>query len=258
MGRPALLRLSFTAAALRQGRLPRILLFGADADQRAALERALKAGGESVAVVGPPLSLDWQSYVPSHPGTRFVLVAVPAPRDGAPANATFLAFDARERFREAGRRAARALADRPASAPAGGLAVLLASPSDLSAEEVDSFRDGAAGELGGARPAVRRLEPMADAAAARAALQDLKGGGADIFLLGLGAQDADGLDELRARGGRAVVADWSGTGACPAQVLLSVDDDLAGSIGGALAAAARAQKEAVGAARLRRGGAKGG
>ena len=63
--------------------------------------------------------------------------------------------------------------------------------------------------------------------------------GVQLFLLGMGALDAWGLEVLQGTGGAAIVADWAASGAFPGQVFLSVEEDIPGGIARALASPGR-------------------
>ena len=65
-----------------------------------------------------------------------------------------------------------------------------------------------------------------------------------MFLLGLGERDPVGLEALREGGGAAVVSDWQASGAFPAQVLASVEEDVPGGIARALASKSAARSVA--------------
>jgi hypothetical protein len=255
MGNETRLRAACARTALVHGMIPHFTVVAPGTDPRAALDGTLKAGRFRVAVVGPLASHEWEGFVGSFPGTRFVLVGVPAPDRTLPANATFLGFDTREAFRTAGREAARSVGERPAADPARGCAVLAARDSDLSAAEVEAFRAGAAEVLDGARPAIEELGSAADKSAVRGAIQEMRGRGVEVFLLGLGSLMPAGLESLRDLGGRAVVAGWNGSDECPGQVLLSVEEDVRGGITRAVGAAARGERRVDGGVELVRGGA---
>jgi hypothetical protein len=234
------LQAALAAAAAARGYFPRIDVQGAGPDPQALLAGILASGRYSAAIVGPLLSFEWTAFVPRFPGTRFILVDAPPPAQDPPPNAVFLTFDRTGAFRDAGRaagesvRAAHGAADASASGPR--IAVLTRDDSSLSAAEVKAFTRGAAETLDGAQPVSRVLSGAPDRAAVRAAVDVLRRSGAEVFLLGLGELDPLGLEALRDGGGRAIVADWQVSGAFPAQVMLSVEVDVAGGITQALEA----------------------
>jgi hypothetical protein len=256
LGEETRVRVSLARAALMHGRIPHFVTSTSSTDPRSALEKAVKAGRYGMAVVGPLLSYEWEGFVGDFPGTRFVLVGVAAPEQSLPSNATFLSFDTREAFRTAGREAARSVRERPAADPARGLVVLTARDSDLSSDEIQAFRAGAAEVLEGAMPAVEALDPSADSPIVRSTIQGMRGRGVEVFLLGLGSLAPAGLESLRDLGGCAVVADWQGSGECPEQVLFSIEEDVSGGISLAIGAAARGEPRVSGAVKCVQGGAR--
>jgi hypothetical protein len=235
MGEPGGLRVSMSVTALRHGYLPRFDV-SASADPVASLAAALAAAPYRSVVVGPLLSLQWADFVPRFAGTKFILVDAPAPAAAPPANAVFLTFDRTAAFREAGRAAGAAAGGAAASGGHALVGVLSCEGSGLYPEESEAFARGAAEALGGARPQARTLGPSPDPKDIRTAVQQMRGEGVAVFLLGLGDRDPDGLEALRDAGGRAVVADWQSSGAFPAQVLASVEEDVGGGIALALEA----------------------
>lgn len=238
LGDDSRLKITLAVDAAGRGYLPRVRTFEGTPDPSAALAGAVTTGRYAVVIVGPLLSLDWQSYVPRFPQTRFVLVAAPAPVTGAPSNAVFLTFDRTPAFREAGRAAAQWVGGRreasgtfaPAAAPAERIGVLTSDDSGLSASETDAFMSGVADSRIGGTPTKRVLSPPLDRNSVRTAIDQMRGAGASVFLLGLGEHDPLALEALRDGGGMAVVADWEASGAFPAQVLVSVEEDVRGGI----------------------------
>jgi hypothetical protein len=257
LGDATRLRVSLARAALSNGYLPR---FDSDvaAEPVAGLLRNVAGGGYAVVIVGPLLSFQWSQFVPSIPGSEFVLVGVPAPAGPAPRNAVFLTFDRAPAFREAGRAAGesvRASAGPEASSSLLGarVGVLTADRSGLAPAEAEAFALGVADALDGARPVNRTLTASPDPEVIRAAVSQMRGEGVQIFLLGLGERDPVGLEALRDGGGAAVVSDWQASGALPAQVLVSVEEDVPGGITRALAAAKSGATRVDGPVRAVRG-----
>lgn len=257
LGDESRLHLSLVRAALSNGYLPR---FDSDTvmDPVSALQRSAAAGGYAVVIVGPLLSFEWSRFVPNVPGTRFVLVDVPAPAGEAPKNAVFLTFDRTEAFRAAGHAAgesvrASAGPGTQASDLGARIGVLAAERSGLGPAEAEAFALGVTGDLGGARPVSRTLAAAPDREAIRASIGQMRGEGVAVFLLGLGERDPIGLEALRDGGGLAVVSDWQASGAFPAQVLASIEDDVTGGIARALAAAKSGVTRVPGPVRLVRG-----
>ncbi len=251
------LRLSLARAALSHGYLPR---FDSDlaVDPVAGLLRSAAGGGYGVVIVGPLLSFQWSQFVPSVPAATFVLVGVPAPAGEAPKNAVFLTFDRAPAFRDAGRSAGGAVrasagAGTPPSVLGARVGVLTAERSGLAPSEAEAFALGVADALDGARPASRTLAALPDPEAIRAAIAQMRGEGVTVFLLGLGERDPVGLEAIRSGGGAAVVSDWQASGAFPAQVLASVEEDVPGGISRALAAVESGATSAAGPVRVVRG-----
>jgi hypothetical protein len=251
------LRVSLIRAALSNGYLPRFDT-GDAVEPVAGLLRSTAAGGYAVAIVGPLLSFQWSEFVPAVPGTEFVLIGVPAPQGDAPKNAVFLTFDRVPAFREAGRAAGEsvrvsAASGAPLSLLGARVGVIAAERSGLAPSEADAFALGVADALNGAQPVSRTLAATPEPDAIRAAVSQMRGEGVEVFLLGLGERDPVGLEALRDSGGVAVVSDWEASGALPAQVLASVEEDVPGGIAQALAAAKSGARRAEGPVRVVRG-----
>ena len=251
------LRASLVRAALSNGYLPR---FDSNigVEPVADLLRGTAAGGYAVVVVGPLLSFQWSQFVPNIPGTKFVLVGVPAPPGEAPKNAVFLTFDRAPAFREAGRSAgewvrASAGALTPASALGARVGVLAVERSGLAPAEAEAFAIGVADALDGARPVDRTLAASPDPEAVRASITKMRGEGVAVFLLGLGERDPVGLEALRDGGGAAVVSDWQASGAFPAQVLVSVEEDVPEGIARAISASKSGAGSVAGPVKVVRG-----
>ena len=232
------LQAALAGAAAVHGYFPRVDVGPVGADALSALVGNLTAGGYAAAVVGPLLSFQWSTFVARFPGTRFVLIDAPAPAQDLPSNAVYLDFDRTGAFHDAGRAAGESVRGRFGSADVSQLgqriAVLTSNDSGLAAEEVEAFTRGVAEVLDGGKPVSRTLASPLDRAATRAAVDEMRRAGAEIFLLGLGENDPLGLEALRDAGGAAVLADWQVSGVFPAQVLVSVEEDVPGGITRAL------------------------
>lgn len=232
------LKATLAGEAARRGYAPRFDIGAGAIDPLKTLVAAASSGRYSVVVIGPLMSFDWASYVPSLPRTRFILLDAPAPMRDPPANAVFLTFDRTAAFREAGRAAAESVRARLRSSngaaqgaePGPRIAVLRSDDSGLTDAEVDAFMSGAADAPDGSTPATRQLAAAPDRAAISAAIQQMQRAGALVFLLGLGERDAMALEALRDNGGTAVVSDWQASRALPDQVLASVEEDVPGGI----------------------------
>jgi hypothetical protein len=233
---------SLAAASLTHGYLPRFLLSTQTASPADQLSAALKGRTFHAVVVGPLLSLDWNAYAPQHPRTVFVLVGAAAPVNPPP-NVLALFYDRRSAFRAAGTAAGVSVRGGSAGPGAGALAariaVLLSAAPSLDDGETESFAQGVAQALDGARPVVRVLGEHVDRATLKTAIEEMHRQGVQVFLLGMGSLDAWALEVLQGSGGSAVVADWASSGAFPAQVFLSVEEDIPGGIARALARVGR-------------------
>ena len=117
--------------------------------------------------------------------------------------------------------------------------MLLSTDAALTGEETDAFSSGVAEALDGGRPVLRALPSPLDRGAVKAAIEQMRQSGVEIFLLGTGSLDPWCLEVMAGAGGSAVVADWATSRAFPRQVFLSVEEDITGGIGRALAARAR-------------------
>jgi hypothetical protein len=228
----------FAGSAAVRGYLPRIDVSPAGTEPLARLLGNMSTGSYTCVIVGPLLSFQWAEFVRRFPDTWFVLIDAPAPPGEVPPNAVFLTFDRTAAFRDAGRAAGASVRARfgaeDTSQLGARIAILASDQSDLSAPEVDAFTRGAADALDGGRPAARSLPAASDKTAIKAAVDQMRRGGAEIFLLGLGENDPVGLEAVRDAGGSAVVADWQSSGAFADQVLFAVEDDMPGGITRAL------------------------
>ena len=238
LGDESRLKASLAGEAVRRGYVPRFDIGSGAADPLKMLVTTASSRRYAVVVVGPLLSFDWPGYVPSLPRTRFILVDAPVPARDLPANAVFLTFDRTAALRQAGQDAAQFVRARLGSSEgavegsqlAPRIAVLRSDDSGLTDSETGAFTAGAAAALDGSAPLARRLSGTPDRAAVRSAIEEMHRAGVLVFLLCLGENDAAALEALRDNGGVAVVSDWQASGAFPAQVLASVEDDVAGGI----------------------------
>ncbi len=237
LGADSRLKASIAGDAARRGYLPRVDVGGGAPDPLKALTSTVSTGGYAVVIVGPLLSFDWASYVPRFPRTRFILIDAPAPSPDPPSNAVFLTFDRTPAFREGGRAAAESVPGgqgasgaAPGSELAPRVGVLMSDDSGLTEAETDAFASGVAEAMDGGRPVIRKLTAPADRNSIRAAIDQMRRAGTQVFLFGLGEHDLLALEALRDGGGSAIVADWEASGAFAAQVLASVEEDVPGGI----------------------------
>jgi hypothetical protein len=229
---------ALAVASAERGYFPRIDVEPVSPDPVSALAGKIAPRGYAAVIVGPLLSFEWEGFATKFPRTKFVLIDAPVPSRDAPANAVFLTFDRTGAFRDAGRAAGTKVQTKFGAVDASRLgpriAVLTSVDSDISAAEVDAFTRGVADSLDGGRPEARFLTAPVDTSAVNAAVSQMRRAGAEIFLLGLGEHNPSGLQALRDAGGSAVLGDWLVSGAFPAQVLFSVEEDVPGGIALAL------------------------
>ena len=239
LGDDAQVRLSLTRAGAEHGYLPRIFVRGPQENPAAHLAQEISAGRFRTVVVGPLLSFEWQGYVPQSPRTHFILIGA---ADSLPQNAVALVFDRTHAFDTAGFAAGESVRERAgvevSLALGSRIGILLNASSPLTAAETEAFVAGVAQALDGARPAVRVLADGTDRPGVKAAIEQMRAQGVEIFLLGLGSLDPWCLQVMKDAGGCAVVADWASSGASPAQVFVSVEEDIPAGISRALAHAA--------------------
>jgi hypothetical protein len=237
LGDDAQVRLSIARAAVQNGYLPRIFVRGPQENPAARLSQDVSAGPFRTVVVGPLLSYEWKGYVPQSPRTRFILIEGGAV-DDLPQNAVALVFDRTRAFTEAGFAAGESVRERARGevslALGSRVGILLNSTSPLTAAETEGFVAGVADALQGARPTVRVLADGTDRPGVKTAIEQMRAQGVEIFLLGMGSLDPWCLEVMRDAGGCAVVADWASSGAFPAQVFVSVEEDIPAGIARAL------------------------
>jgi len=236
LGDDAQVRLSLMRAAVQHGYLPRIFVRGPQENPAAHLAQDISAGRFRTVVVGPLLSFEWQGYVPQSPRTHFILIGA---EEDLPQNAIALVYNRTRAFSAAGFAAGASVRERVRGdvslALGSRIGILLNASSPLTAAETDGFVAGVAEALDGARPAVRVLADGTDRPGVKAAIEQMRAQGVEIFLLGLGSLDTWCLTVMKDAGGCAVVADWASSGALPAQVFLSVEEDIPAGISRALA-----------------------
>jgi basic membrane lipoprotein Med (substrate-binding protein (PBP1-ABC) superfamily) len=235
LGADLRMRGALSWVSVRHGYLPRIFVRAPRENPAAHLAQDVSAGPFRTVVVGPLLSYEWEGYVTQSPRTRFILIGE-GDADELPPNAVALVFDRARAFNATGFAAGESVregARGDAAAALGTRVAILASTSALTAAEMEGFSSGVAEALEGARPSVRVLEG-ADRAAVKASIEQMRAQGVEMFLLAMGSLDPWCLEVLRDAGGCAVVSDWESSGAFPAQVFLSVEEDIPGGISRAL------------------------
>lgn len=214
-------RLQVAREALRHGYLPSFVSVAATEDARERLQAALDRMPAAAVVLGPPASLDAREYAARYPEATFVIVGGPSADDGIE-NTIQLVFDRTDAFREAGSLAA----------STGPVAVLLAD--GRPERETAAFIEGVLAAPGAAAPAERELESPPNPEALKALVTELRDAGIAVFLYRPTASGAAFLDVLAGAGGSAVVEDWAAARPRPAQVLASIEEDLAAGIGACL------------------------
>ncbi|HYW85820.1 MAG TPA: hypothetical protein VFB30_21385, partial [Spirochaetia bacterium] len=239
LGDDAQVRLSLTRAAVQHGYLPRIFVRAPQENPAAHLAQDMSAGRFRTVVVGPLLSFEWRGYVPQSPRTHFILIGA---ADDLPENAVALVYDRTHAFNATGFASGESVRQRAGGdvslALGSRIGILLNASSPLTAAETEAFADGVAEALDGARPTVRVLADGTDRPGVKAAIEQMRAQGVEIFLLGLGSLDPWCLEVMKDAGGCAVVADWASSGAFPAQVFVSVEEDIPAGISLALGHAA--------------------
>lgn len=220
-------------AALTHGYMPRLLVIESQTDPRAKLLQEVTANRYQAVVVSPLLSLEPQSYAASAPGCRFLLVEDPLQLQ-VPPNARRLVFNREDSFRTAGKAAGISLREGAGGAASSTLAsrigVLVSSHPPGTPQELDAFTAGVAGALDGGAPVIRNVADPVDHNALKAAIEQMRGQGIEIFLLFLGTPDSWCLDVMRDTGGSAIVSDWKASGAFARQVFLSIESDVPAGI----------------------------
>jgi len=253
LGDDAQARLALARAAVPHGYLPRIFVRGPLENPAARLAKDVSAGLFRTVVVGPLLSYEWQGYVPQSPRTRFILIGGSG-ADDLPPNAVALVFDRAHAFNSAGFAAGESVRESArgdvslARGPRVG--ILLNATSPLTAVETEGFVTGVAEALEGARPTVRVLADGTDRPGVKTAIEQMRGQGVEIFLLGTGSLDPWCLEVMKDAGGCAIVADWASSGAFPAQVFVSVEEDIPAGIARALAHVAPGTRTVDGPVRI--------
>jgi hypothetical protein len=229
-GGDALLRWPLVRTSLVHGYFPRFLLIHAQEDAGARLARALQARRYRAAVIGPLLSL--QQHASFSPSTKVLVVedqAVPLQDSVAR-----LEFDRTSAFRIAGLAAGLSVGQEAGgtitNALASRIGILVSAHPPGTSNELTAFTQGVAQALDGGQPSVRSLSDPVDRNAMKAAIDQMRRDGVEIFLLFTGASDSWALEDLKDSGGSAVVSDWEASGAFPRQVFLSIETDLVGGV----------------------------
>jgi hypothetical protein len=206
---------------------------GAAAEAEA--DRLCRAADPDWVFLGPLLPLDAEALAARLPGAGFVREQESAPRA---ANLRRLKFRREEAFRDAGTAAARLLT-RPAlrgvlgegaarGRPKAGVLQAVSTPQ--GARDAQAFREGFLREAGEELLVERTIGSLSDTGQARRALERMREEGVAIFLLKTYALSGFCLEFLRSEGGLAILEQAAGRRAFPAQVLLWLEEDLAGAL----------------------------
>ncbi len=220
---------------LRSSYRLRVSILEAQAEVAAEVERLARASSPDWVFLGPLLPLDAEALAARLPEVRFVREqAVPA----RAANLRPLRFRREEAFRDAGIVAARLLT-RPAlravlgegpvrGAPKAGVLQAVSTPQ--GALDAQAFREGFLREAGAELLVERTIGSLSDTGQARRVLEKMREEGVTLFLLKTYALSGFCLEFLRSEGGVAILEQGAGRRAFPAQVVLWLEEDLAGAL----------------------------
>lgn len=246
----SLLHWPLVKASLRHGYLPSFLLVQPQEDPGARIMKALTARHYRAAVLGPILSSYQGAITPF--GTRLLIVDdESAPPQG---NNARLEFDRAAAFRTAGLAAGLSISQESGGTVTNALAsrvgILVSARPPGTGAELAAFSQGVAQALDGGQPSMESLPVPIDRNAVKAAVDQMRRDGVEIFLLFMGAPDGWALEDLKDSGGSAVVSDWAASGAFPRQVFLSIQTDFVGGVSRFLAGRMDAQGVVSGPVRL--------
>jgi hypothetical protein len=229
-GGDALLRWPLVRASVARGYLPRFLVIGAQQDPEGSFSRSIRAGRYRAVVVGPLLSLEPLGFAPAQ--TRFLLLDDPTtPQQN---NAVRLVFDRIASFKTAGYAAGLSVGAETggnvSNALSSHIGILVSAHPPGTSEELAAFSSGVEQALDGGQPLVRTLSEPSDRNSMKAAIDQMRSDGVEIFLLFTGNPDSWALENLRNAGGCAIVSNWAASNAFPQQVFLSIEADLSGGV----------------------------
>ena len=227
-----------STVAQRHGLSTRIVTPGISEAVSDSLTKELRQGSVDAVVVDPLLSSEAADVAQRFGTVTFILMDGP---DQPLSNTIDLRFDRSSAFKNMGRAVAAALRENPelASGPPppgperNEVAVLVLSRFSTDAE-TEAFSDGVAET--GQRPLVKEIPEPLDRAAVVATVKALRAEGYQVFFPRLGELNGACLETLATEGGYAVTEDWVATQAYPAQVFLSVEEDVPAGIDACLSA----------------------
>lgn len=226
---------------------------GVEAD----LNGELAKGNVRVVVVDPFLSPNVGDVAAGHDSILFILLGQTA----QPArNVAVLQFDRLDAFRVEGEAVAALLRDEStgsvtAAAPLK-VAVLVPAPATPTDPAVAAFTAGLSESDKKDKPFVKEIQRPVDRATVVAATQDLRSRGYEVLFPRLGELNGACLETLAASGGFVVTEDWQASRAYPAQVLMSVEEDIAGGVDACLTAGQKQGQVVSGPVRVVAGGAR--
>jgi hypothetical protein len=198
-------------------------------------ERLIRAASPSWVFLGPLLPLDAEALAARLPEVRFL--SEQAGATGAP-NLYRLRFRREEAFHDAGIIAARLLT-RPSLRPVLGertargavkAGLLQAVPTPQGTLEAEAFREGFLAEAGAGLLMERTIGSLTDTGQARRVLEEMREDGVVFFALKTYSLSGFCLEFLRTQGGVAFLEEGAGRRAYPEQVVLWLEEDLAGAL----------------------------
>ena len=205
-------------------------------------EAALRQARPRGVFLGSLFPLDLSNTAAKFKDTVFFMLEGPLPPSTG-GNVVLIRFRRPEAFFKAGSLAGRLLSradaqkwlPTPRSGPSK-VGILAAADNRRAREETQAFRNGLAQTLEPARFIYRELDSLNDRAKARRQLEQMREQGVVITLLKTYTLTNFCLDFFEKEGGYAIVEDWSGLEVYEKAVLMSVEEDLFGALGRALAA----------------------
>jgi len=210
------------------------------------LEQPLSARNVGMAVLSPfmkPIARELARRNPELP--ILYLGEIGASSGSIPPNMLRVSFDKRPAYREAGRELGLLLGGSVNGMPeAGGrdaeqrtvekAAVVVSA--DAFQEEIRAFREGFLESADEYLLMTRRVEDASDEIKVRTLLADLKERGARYYLFMVPRLLPSCMDFLLREGGLAIVQDWQRSGAYSSNVFMTVEEDYAQTIAGAIEA----------------------
>lgn len=240
---------SLSAAAKEKGYALSFVVIPVLDQAEGRLTRELSRSNPPLVIASPLLSRDVYDVVSRSKARSAVFMDGP---EAAVENGFVrLVSDRREAFRTMGWATGLSLKE------SGGKAgILVPSSRGSGAAEIDAFISGLTESGLSEAPVVRELPEPLDKAVVQKVVSELRGQGVEAFLPRLGEMNTACLEALAASGGFADTEDWRVSHAYPAQVFLSVEEDIAAGIARALEAAGSGGSTVAGPAVVVCGGAR--